>query len=83
MEVYVYSLRWYCDLGINTGGKMLTAAGVVAANDMAHAVKRLTTELYENVEEIALYTLEGSDSGYVTTTAIDALIAEKNLWNEE
>lgn len=81
MEVYMYSVRWYYD--DCEGGKMITSSGIVAAENMGDAVHRLTTELYESVEWIQLYALEGSDSGYADLNDINALCAEHNLVSEE
>ena len=81
MEVYVYSIRWFCDL--SDGGKTLTNSGVIAAENMGDAVHRLTTELYECVEWVQLYVLEGSDSGYADLNDINALCIEHNLISEE
>lgn len=78
MEVYIYSVHWYFD-----GGKMITNSGVVAAKDMSDAVRRLTTELYENVEWVKLYAVEGSDSGYADLNDINAICVEHTLVSEE
>ena len=81
MEVYLYSVRWFCDYG--DGGKMVTSSGIVAAENMANATERLTSDIYENVEEIHLYALEGSDSGYADLNDINALCTKHNLVSEE
>ena len=81
MEVYLYSVRWFCDYG--DGGKMITSSGIVAAENMSDATKRLTSSIYENVEEVHLYALEGSDSGYASLSAIKGVAEEKNLIDEE
>lgn len=81
MEVYLYSVKWYCDYG--DGGKMTTSSGVVAADNMAVAAKRLTSEIFEDVEEIHLYALEGTDSGYAPLSAIKGIAEEENLIDEE
>lgn len=81
MEVYLYSVHWFCD--DLDGGKMITNSGVVAAKDMSDAVHRLTTELYENVEWVKLYAVEGSDSGYADLNDINALCVEHTLVSEE
>lgn len=81
MEVYLYSVRWFYD--ICEGGKMITSSGIVAAENMGDAVHRLTTELYESVEWVQLYALEGSDSGYADINDINAVCAEHNLVSEE
>lgn len=81
MEVYLYSVHWFCDYG--NGGKMITNSGIVAAENMSDAVHRLTTELYESVEWIKLYALDDSDSGYADINDIKAACAEYNLISEE
>lgn len=81
MEVYLYSVRWFYD--DCKGGKMMTSSGVVAAENMGDAVRRLTTELYEGVEWVQLYALEGSDSGYADLNDINALCINHNLVSEE
>ena len=81
MEVYVYSIRWYCDLG--DGGKMLTNSGVVAAENMGDAVHRLTTELYEDVEWVKIFAVEMGDCGYVDINAINGVVEEEGLVSEE
>ena len=81
MEVYVYSIRWYCDIG--DGGKMLTNSGVVAAENMGNAVHRLTTELYEDVEWVKIFAVEMGDCGYVDINAINGVVEEEGLVLEE
>ena len=81
MEVYVYSIRWYCDLG--DGGKMITNSGVVAAENMGDAVHRLTTELYEDVEWVKIFAVEMGDCGYVDINAINGVVEEEGLISEE
>ena len=81
MEVYIYSIRWYCDLG--DGGKMVTNSGVVAAENMGDAVLRLTTELYEDVEWVKIFAVEMGDCGYVDINAINAVVKEEKLVSEE
>lgn len=81
MEVYLYSVRWFCDLG--DGGKMLTNSGIVAAENMGDAVHRLTTELYENVEWVKIFAVEMGDCGYVDINAINGLVEEEGLISEE
>ena len=81
MEVYLYSVRWFYDNC--EGGKMITSSGIVAAEDMTNATKRLTSEIFENVEEIHLYALEGTDSGYAPLSAIKDVAEENNLIDEE
>lgn len=83
MKVYLYSVRWFFDDIYGGSGKMMTSSGVVAAEDMPTATKRLTSELFENVEEVHLYTLEESDSGYASLSAIEGVAEEKNLIDEE
>lgn len=81
MELYVYSIRWYCDLG--EGGKMLTNSGVVTAKSMGEAVEKLTTKLYENVEWIKIFAVEMGDSGYADINSINAVVTEEKLISEE
>ena len=81
MEVYLYSVRWFYDNC--EGGKMITSSGIVTAENMGDAVHRLTTEIYENIEWIQLYALEGSDSGYADLNDINAVCLEHNLVSEE
>lgn len=79
MEVYLYSVKWFfvCD------DRMITSSGIIAAENMSDATKRLTSEIFEDVEEIHLYTLEDSNSGYASLSAIKNIIEEKNLIDEE
>ena len=79
MEVYLYSVRWYCDYD----SKMVTSSGIVAAENMANATERLTSDIFENVEEVHLYALEGSDSGYAPLSDIKSVAEEKHLVDEE
>lgn len=81
MEVYLYSIRWFYD--DYEGGKMITSSGIVAAENMGDAVHRLTTELYERVEWVQLYALEGSDSGYADVNDINAVCAMHNITSDE
>ena len=81
MEVYIYSIRWYCDLG--DGGKILTNSGVIAAENMGDAVHRLTTKLYEDVEWVKIFAVEMGDCGYVDINAINGVVEEEGLVSEE
>ena len=81
MEVYVYSIRWYCDL--SDGGKMLTNSGIVTAESMSNAVEKLTTEAYENVEWVKIFNVEMGDCGYADINAINAVVMEEGLISEE
>ena len=82
MGVYVYSVRWYCDYA-DGGGKMMTSSGVVTAESMGEATNRLVGSIFENVEEVHLYVLEGSDSGYITLTDLNGFTKEQNIVDEE
>lgn len=77
MEVYLYSVHWYFD------SDGITNSGVIAAEDMGEAVKRLTTEFYDNVEWVKLFTLENSDGGYVDLNTIRDAVNEHHLISEE
>ena len=81
MKVYLYSVRQFYD--DCKDGKMVTSSGVVAAENMSDATNRLTSEIFEGVEEVHLYALEGSDSGYAPLSAINDVAEEKNLIDEE
>lgn len=81
MEVYLYSVRWFYDSCER--GKMITSSGIIAAENMSDAVHRLTTELYECVDWVKVYVLEGSDSGYADLNDINAICIEHNLVSEE
>ena len=81
MEVYVYSVRWFCDL--SDGGKMLTNSGIIAAENMGDAAHRLTTELYECVEWVKIFNVEMGDCGYADINAINAVVMEEELISEE
>lgn len=83
MNAYVYSVRWYCDYAGDGSGKMMTSSGVVAANSMGEATTRLVSSIFENVEEIHLYVLEGSDSGYIALADLKGFAEEQNLVDEE
>ena len=83
MEVYVYSIRWYCDLFDGNKGKMLTNSGVIAADSMSDAVHKLTTEAYENVEWVKIYAVEMGDCGYADINSINAVVTEEKLISEE
>ena len=81
MEVYLYSARWFYD--DDEGNKMITSSGIVAAKNMGDAVQRLTTDLYEGVEWVQLYALEGSDSGYADLNDIRAVCIAHNITSDE
>lgn len=81
MQVYLYSVKWFYDYG--DGGKMTTSSGIVAAESMADATKRLTYEIFDGVEEVHLYVLEGTDSGYAPLSAIKDITEKENLIDEE
>lgn len=85
MEVYIYSVRWYCDLYAvdQLGGKMITSSGVIAADNMSDAVHKLTTEAYENVEWVKVYCVEMGDNGYADLNAINTVVMNEGLVSEE
>ena len=83
MEVFVYSIRWYCDSYDGKTGKMITNSGIVAAESMSNAVEKLTTEAYENVEWVKVYNVEMGDCGYADINAINAVVMEEELISEE
>lgn len=79
MKVYLYSVKWYfaCD------DRMITSSGIIAAENMSDATKRLSSEIFEDVEEVHLYALEDSNSGYISLSAIKNMAEEKNLIDED
>ena len=81
MELFVYSVRWYCDLG--EGGKMITSSGIVAAESVGDAVCRLTDKLYEQVEWVKVFCVEGGDCGYAEFNYINDVVIENELCCEE
>ena len=83
MNIFVYSIRWYCDLFDGNKGKMLTNSGVIAAESMGDAVEKLTTEAYENVEWVKIFAVEMGDCGYADINSINAVALEENLISEE
>ena len=85
MELYMYSVRWFCDLSTdnNPGGKMLTNSGVIAADNMSDAVHKLTTEAYENVEWVKVYCVEMGDCGYADLNDINNVVNAHNLTSDE
>ena len=85
MELYVYSVRWYCDICPvdKPGGKMITSSGVIAADDMSDAVHKLTTEAYENVEWVKVFCVEMGDNGYADLNSINAVVMEQKLTSDE
>lgn len=85
MELYVYSVRWYCDLYAvdQPGGKMITSSGVIAADNMSDAVHKLTTEAYESVEWVKVYCVEMGDNGYADFNDINAIVVAHNLTSDE
>lgn len=82
MNIYVYSVRWYCDYA-DDGGKMMTSSGVVAADSMGEATNKLVDHMFESVEEVHLYMLEGSDAGCIALTDLNGFTKEQNLIDEE
>jgi hypothetical protein len=50
---------------------------------MGEATDRLVGSIFENVEEVHLYVLEGSDSGYIALTDLNGFIKEQNIVDEE
>lgn len=85
MELYVYSVRWYCDLYAvdQPGGKMITSSGVIAADSMSSAVRKLTTEAYESVEWVKVYCVEMGDNGYADLNSINTVVTEHKLTSDE
>lgn len=85
MEVFVYSIRWYCDCYDGNKGRMITNSGVVTAESMSNAVEKLTTEAYEDVgvEWVKVYNVEMGDCGYADINAINAVVMEEGLISEE
>ena len=83
MEVFVYSIRWYCDCYDGNKGRMITNSGVVTAESMSNAVEKLTTEAYENVEWVKIFNVEMGDCGYADINAINAVVTDEGLISEE
>ena len=85
MELFVYSVRWYCDICPvdKPGGKMITSSGVIAADDMSDAVHKLTTAAYENVEWVKVYCVEMGACGYADLNDINAVVVEHNITSDE
>ena len=83
MNIFVYSIRWHCDLFDGNKGKMLTNSGVIAAESMSDAVEKLTTEAYENVEWVKILAVEMGDCGYADINSINAVVIAENLISEE
>ena len=83
MEVFVYSIRWYCDCYDGNKGRMITNSGVVTAENMSNAVEKLTTEAYENVEWVKVYCVEMGDNGYADLNDINAVVVAHNLTSDE
>lgn len=85
MELYVYSVRWYCDFYAvdKPSGEMITSSGVIAADNMGDAVHKLTTEAYENVEWVKVYCVEMGDNGYADLNNINAVVVEHGLTSDE
>lgn len=83
MEIFIYSVRWYCDLYDGDKGKIITNSGVIAAESMSNAVEKLTTEAYENVEWVKIFAVEMGDCGYADINAINAVAMEEELISEE
>ena len=85
MEVYIYSIRWYCNLYAvdQPDGKMITSSGVIAADSMSDAVHKLTTEAYENVEWVKVFSVEMGDNGYADINSINTVVMEEGLVSEE
>ena len=77
MELYVYSLRWCCDLG--EGGEMIISSGVISAKNMGDAALRLTTDLYEKVEWIQIYAVDTGHCGYASFNDINRVVAEHSI----
>lgn len=75
--LFVYSLRWWFNDGF------ITSSGIIYGEDMADATRRLTTEIYEDIEDIHLFCIEDGDSGYISMKNLNAFLKEHPLEDED
>lgn len=74
MEVYVYSVRYFNSYE-NT---WISTSGIVSGNNISDAVERLEN-FFDNIEEVRIFIVEGSDSGILCFTDINNVVNNKNL----
>ena len=74
MEIYVYSVRYFN----NYENTWISTSGVVSGNNISDAVERLEN-FFDNIEEIRIFVVEGSDSGILYFTDINDIANNKNL----
>lgn len=75
--LFVYSVKWWYD------SKLITSSGIIYAEDAAEATRLLDNEIYGDVEEIHIYTIENGNEGYVTLNNLNSFLREHPLKDED
>ena len=74
MEIYVYSVRYFN----NYENTWISTSGIVSGNNISDAVERLEN-FFDNIEEVRIFVVEGSNSGILCFTDINNIVNSKNL----
>ena len=75
--LFVYSVKWWYD------DKLITSSGIIYAEGAAEATRLLVNEIYGDVEEIHIYTIENGNEGYVTLNNLNSFLSEHPLKDED
>lgn len=65
--MFIYSVYYYNDVD----GEMDNDKGLVSAATFGEATDKVVNKLYDNVESVAIHSLETSDDGYATFEDIE------------
>ena len=65
--MFIYSVYYYDDIN----KKMENGKGLVSASTFEEATDKVVNKLYDNVESVAIHSLETSEDGYATFDDIE------------
>lgn len=75
--LFVYSVKWWYD------SKLITSSGIIHAEDAAEATRLLDKEIYGDVEETHIYTIESGNEGYIPFHILNSFLKEHTLVDED
>ena len=75
--LFVYSVKWWYD------DKLITSSGVIYAEDAAEATRLLDNEIYGDIEEIHIYTIENGNEGYIPFHTLNSFLKNHPLEDED
>ena len=75
--LFVYSVEWWYD------DKLITSSGIICAEDAAEATRLLDKNIYGDVEEIHIYTIETGNEGYIPFHILNSFLEQHPLEDED